>query len=55
MTGQVLPGKTTIMRTTRAPMFRVVRLTYYAILEPENQELYPLLQEHFWHSELPRS
>ena len=41
MTGQVLPGKTTIMREySHAYVPESGQTPYYAILEPENQELY---------------
>ena len=41
MTGQVLPGKTTIMKEySKAYTPGSGETPYYAILEPENRELY---------------
>ena len=46
MTGQVLPGKTTIMREySHAYVPESGQTPYYAILEPENQELYRSYKE----------
>ena len=46
MTGQVVPGKTTIMREySHAYVPESGQTPYYAILEPENQELYRSYKE----------
>ena len=50
MTGQEMPGVTTIMREYPQPYVRGEGMTpYYAILEPQNQELYKAYRDRVSH------